>query len=159
MNDDNELRKQLVNLLLKRQAHMIFEDAVADFPLEHMNTRPPNCDYSFWQLLEHMRICQRDIIDYIKADDYAWPSFPEDYWPAETAVADPELWQKTIADFCDDRQELADLINDADIDLLAPLPNSGAHKHNIVREIHIIAAHNAYHTGEFGILRQIMGLW
>lgn len=159
MNDDKELRKQLVAMLTIRQAHMDFEDAVANFPEEHINTRPPKCDYSFWHLLEHMRICQKDILDYIQADDYSWPDFPADLWPDKSAETDLAGWQQTIGSFHADRQALVDIINDPDVDLLAPLPNSGKYRHNILREINIIAGHNAYHTGELGILRQIMGLW
>ena len=159
MYDDNELRTQLARMLTVRQAHMDFEDAVADFPIAHINTRPPNCEYSFWHLLEHLRICQRDILDYIIADDYQWPDFPDDLWPdkgVETALAD---WQQTINQFLADRQALVAIINDPDIDLFAPLSNSGEHQHNIVREINIIANHNAYHTGELGVLRQLLELW
>ena len=68
-------------------------------------------------------------------------------------------WQQTIENFYADRQKLADIINNPNVDLFAPLPNSGEHQHNILREINIIANHNAYHTGEFGVLRQVMGLW
>ena len=156
---NKELRNQLVRMLTIRQAHMDFVDAVANFPEAHMNTQLPNADYSFWHLLEHIRICQKDILDYIVADDYHWPTFPVDLWPDKTAVASPTDWQNTIDQFIADRQALVDIINDPDTDLFAPLPNSGEHQHNILREINIIANHNAYHTGEIGILRQTRGLW
>lgn len=159
MNNEAALRKQLVNLLTVRQAHMDFADAVADFPAEHINTRPTNCDYTFWHLLEHMRICQRDILDYIQSTDYKWLTFPDDLWPDNTAKTDHAGWQQTIANFRADRQELVEIINDPETDLFAPLPNSGEHRHNILREINIVASHNAYHTGELAILRQVMGLW
>jgi hypothetical protein len=159
MNDEQELRNQLARLLTFRQAHMDFEDAVADFPEEHINTRPPNCDYTFWHLLEHLRICQKDILDYIISDDYHWPTFPDDLWPDRAAETDLAGWQQTVESFIDDRHKLVDIIQDPDVDLFAPLPNSGEHQHNILREIHIIASHNAYHTGELGVFRQIMGLW
>ncbi|MCA9927324.1 MAG: DinB family protein [Anaerolineales bacterium] len=159
MTEDKELRNQLVHLLTVRQAHMDFEDAVADFPAEHINTRPPNCDYTFWHLLEHLRICQKDILDYIVSDNYQWPDFPNDLWPDKTAVTDSTGWQQTIAAFTADRQKLVAIINDPSVDLFAPLPNSGEHQHNILREINIVASHNAYHTGELGVLRQTMGLW
>ena len=77
MNDD-ALREQLVNLLIRRQAHMDFEDAVADFPPEQVNSRPPNCDYTFWHLLEHMRLTQKDILDYVEAEEYQWLAWPDD---------------------------------------------------------------------------------
>jgi len=159
MGNEVALRQQLVNLLTVRQAHMDFEDAVADFPEEHINTRPANCDYTFWHLLEHMRICQKDILDYIQSTEYQWLTFPDDLWPDKSAKTDLAGWRQTIANFREDRQMLATIINDPGTDLFAPLQNSGEHRHNILREINIVASHNAYHTGELGILRQIMGLW
>jgi hypothetical protein len=159
MDDSTELRNQLVRMLTIRQAHMDIEDAVADFPEEHINTRPTNCDYSFWHLLEHLRLAQEDIIAYILADAYQWPNFPDDYWPDKSTVTDLAGWQQTINQFTADRQKLAEIINDPDVDLFSALPNSGKYQHNILREINIIANHNAYHIGELGILRQVMGLW
>ena len=159
MNNDQELRGQLTRMLTARQAHMDFEDAVANFPRDFINTRPPNCDYRFWHLLEHMRICQKDILDYIQSDHYTWPNFPNDLWPDQAAITDPAGWQKTIEAFLADRQALTTIINDPSVDLFAPLPNSGKDQHNILREINIVASHNSYHTGELGILRGVMGLW
>ena len=159
MSQDNTLREQLVALLAVRQAHMDFEDAVADFPAEHINSRAPNCEYTFWHLLEHIRICQKDILDYIESDSYVWPNFPVDLWPDQAAETDWAGWQHTIERFYADRQALVDIIEHPDTDLFAPLPNSGEHQHTILREINVIASHNAYHTGELGIMRQVMGLW
>jgi hypothetical protein len=159
MNNDQELRNQLVRMLTIRQAHMDFEDAVADFPVEQINTPLPNSPYTFWHLLEHLRICQKDILDYIQATDYDWPNFPDDLWPEPAAQTDLAGWQQTIAQFYADRKKLVDILNDPAIDLFAALPNSGDYQHNIVREINIIACHNAYHTGELAIVRQVMGLW
>jgi len=159
MSEDRELRNQLARMLIVRQAHMDFKDAVADFPEEHINTRPPNVGYSFWHLLEHMRLAQLDILEYIQADDYRWPSFPDDYWPEVTAETDLAGWRRTIDDFLAGRQQLVAIVNNPEVDLFAPLPNSGEHGHNILREINIVANHNAYHTGELGILRGVMGLW
>ena len=156
---DHELRTQLVRMLTIRQAHMDFVDAVANFPKTHINSRPPNCDYTFWHLLEHLRICQKDILDYIQSDQYHWPNFPDDLWPEKSAMTDFSGWQQTIAQFLSDREQLVAIINDPAVDLFAPLPNSGHHQHNILREINIIANHNAYHTGELGILRGVLGLW
>ncbi len=159
MNNDKELRNQLTRMLTIRQAHIDFEDAVADFPVEYINTRPPNCDYTFWHLLEHIRMCQKDILAYIQSDQYQWPNFPDDFWPDKSTKTDLAGWQRTIENFYTDRQKLAGIINDPAVGLFTPLSNSGKHKHNIVREVNIIASHNAYHTGEFGVLRHVMGLW
>jgi hypothetical protein len=159
MHDDQELRKQLVHLLTVRQAHMDFEDAVANFPEEHINTTPSNSEYTFWGLVEHMRLGQKDILDYIQSDSYQWHTFPDDYWPDKSAETDLAGWQRTIDSFYADRRTLADIVNEPNVDLFAPLPNSGEHKHNILREINIIASHNAYHTGELAVLRHVMGIW
>jgi hypothetical protein len=159
MFQSQELRTQLVNLLTVRQAHMDFEDAVAAFPADQINTFPPNCPYSFWHLLEHLRICQKDILDYIESTSYAWPNFPDDLWPAQSATTDAAGWQATIDQFLADRRRLVAIVSDPATDLFAPLPNSGEYRHNILREINIIGSHNAYHTGELAILRSALGLW
>jgi hypothetical protein len=138
---------------------MDFEDAVADFPADQINTILPNGDYTFWHLLEHIRICQKDILEYTHSDEYQWPNFPDDLWPDKSAETDLAGWQRTIEQFYADRQKLAEIVNDPAVDLFAPLPNSGEHQHNILREINIIANHNAYHTGELAIMRQVLGLW
>lgn len=157
--NDKELRHQLVRLLTVRQAHMDFEDAVKDFPMEHINTKIPNCDYTFWHLLEHIRICQIDILEFIVSDAYQWKNFPDDMWPDRTAEATPADWQETINHFFTDRQKLVDVINDPSRDLFARLPNNRDQDINIVREIHTVSSHNAYHTGELGIARHVLGLW
>ena len=158
MNPDLVLREQLTNLLMERQAHMIFEDAVANFPEEQINSRPPNLDYSFWHLLEHIRFCQYDILDYIQNPDYVTPPFPDGYWPNKGKDCTVEDWQQTIEQFHTDRQALLTIIENPETDLYSPIPH-GWDGHNILREIHIVADHNAYHIGEFGILRQMLNLW
>ncbi|KAA3644684.1 MAG: DinB family protein [Chloroflexi bacterium] len=157
--NDKELRQQLANLLTARQAHMDFEDAVANFPEKDINTTPPNCEYTFWHLIEHLRLTQRDILEYITEDDYEWPTEHGLMWPAQDATTDLAGWRKSIDDFIADRQTLLEMIQNPATDLFAPLPNSGDYQHNILREINVIAAHNAYHTGELGILRQVVGNW
>ena len=159
MTDNEALRQELTHLLIKRQAHLDFEDAVANFPEVHINTVPPGCNYSFWQVLEHLRICQKDILDYIESDRYKWLKFPDDLWPETSFKADGARWQKTIDDFLANRQALVDIVNNPDTDLFAPLPNSGEHKHTILREINVIGSHNAYHTGGLVIMRQSLGIW
>lgn len=158
MSSDEIVRQQLVNLLEARQAHMLFEDAVKDFPLAHINTRPPNVSYSFWHLLDHIRFCQWDILDYIVNPNYQYVEWPKGYWPDPAKDTDAEGWQHTIQQFYDDRKALVKLALDPATDLYAQIPH-GEKGHNIVREINVVASHNAYHIGEFGILRQVMGLW
>ncbi len=155
---DSHTRQQLVNLLTLRQAHMIFEDAIKDFPAAHYNTYPGGLEYTFWHLLEHLRICQWDILDYINNPNYIELKFPDDLWPDRAAKADKAVWQTTIDRFQADRAALVDLVQNPQTDLSAPIPH-GYDGHTILREILIVADHNAYHIGEFGILRHIAGLW
>ena len=158
MDNDSSVRQQLINLLIKQQAHMSFENAVAGFPESHINTRPANVEYTFWHLIEHLRFCQWDILDYIVNPDYAAASFPEGYWRDPASTTTMSGWQQTIDQFIADRQALVDIIKNPATDLYAQLPHGYA-GHNIIREIHVVADHNAYHIGELGILRQVMGIW
>lgn len=155
---DQHSRGQLVNLLTVRQAHMIFEDAVAGFPLEHINTHPTGLEYTFWHLLEHLRICQWDILDYCRNPNYKELNFPDDLWPARDALTDAAGWQHTIDQFLSDQAAFVALIQNPSTDLYAPIPH-GYGGHTILREVLVVADHNAYHIGEFGILRQVMHIW
>ncbi|MCY4466620.1 MAG: DinB family protein [Chloroflexi bacterium] len=157
MNDPH-LRQQLVNALTVRQAHQSFDDVIADFPAAHFNTQPPGLPYTFWHLLEHMRIAQADILDYIQNPDYVSMKFPEDYWSPPDSQADKAGWWNTIARFKTDLAALVAIAQDQDRDLIAQIPH-GHPGHSILREILIVAAHNAYHIGEFGSLRGTQGLW
>jgi hypothetical protein len=155
---DSLLRQQLVNLLTKAQAHMTFEDAVRDFPPDHMNTRPAGLEYTFWHLLEHLRICQWDILDYIRNPDYGELKFPDDLWPARDAMTDRPGWQQTIDRFLADRAALVAIVEDRETDLFRQIPH-GYPGHHVAREILVVADHNAYHVGELAALRQLIGAW
>ena len=156
--NDQHIRQQLVNALSARQAHQQFETAIAGFPPGRINTKPPNAPYSFWQLLEHMRIAQADILDYIENPDYQYLTFPDDYWRPADDQADGAAWRGTIDNFLADRDALIAIVQDPARDLTAQIPH-GENGHTILREILVVAAHNAYHIGEFGILRGTLGLW
>ncbi len=151
------LREQALALIDGRGAHMPYDDAVADFPAEAINRRPPNVAYTPWHLLEHLRLTQRDILDYIRNPAHQSPPWPAGYWPAADAIATPEQFQATIDGFKSDRTALRALVADPQTDLLATLP--GTPGHTILREARLVGDHNAYHIGEFAILRQVMGTW
>jgi hypothetical protein len=153
---EQHIRAQLVNMLTVGQAHMTFEDAIRSFPPDEINARAANVEYTFWHLLEHLRLCQIDILDYIRNPNYQEPHFPDDLWPARDAVTDEAGWQKTIQQFLEDRAALVAVINDPKTDLYSQIPH-GYEGHTILREILVVADHNAYHIGEFGILRHIQG--
>ena len=155
---DQHVRIQVINLLTLGQAHMTFEEAVRDFPLDDINTCVDQVEYTFWHLLEHLRICQWDILDYMRNPNYKELTFPDDLWPVREAVIDETGWQKTIQQFLADRAELVAIIDDPQTDLYSPIPH-GYDGHTIFREIIVVADHNAYRIGEFGILRHIKGHW
>lgn len=157
MKNDQALRGQLLQLLRGGNAHMSLDQTVADFPPEDMNTFPPDVSYTPWHLLEHIRLSQQDIVNFIENPDYQWPNFPDDYWPGLTEQADGPVWQATLQGIRDDLQKLIRLVEDPETDLYSDLPHAAGY--NILREVLIVADHNAYHIGEFGILRQVMGTW
>ncbi len=156
-NPDAELRKQLLALLRGGNAHMPLEDAVADFPMEAANRQPPNVSYTPWHLLEHLRLTQWDILDFIRNPNYVYRKWPEDYWPAPGEQADAVKWRDTISRFQADQDALASIVQDPAVDLTADLAHAPGY--NILREILVVSDHNAYHIGEFAILRQVMGTW
>jgi hypothetical protein len=153
----DHVRRQLIDLLDAEGAHMPFEAAVAAFPDEGINQRVPHSDYTPWHLLEHIRFAQVDILDYIRDRAYLEPTWPDEYWPPRAATATPAEFKATIDAFKRDRAALRDLVADPATDLFSALPDTPGH--TIFREIRIIGAHNAYHIGEFAILRQVMGTW
>jgi hypothetical protein len=157
MDQEQLIRKQLVTLLNSEEAHMCFAEAVADFPAEFMNTRPPNVSYTPWHLLEHMRLAQWDILDFIRNPKYVAPEWPAGYWPPTDSEADPIAWHNTIKQFESDRRALQNLVLDLDTDLYVPIPHGQGQ--TIFREILVVSDHNAYHLGEFAILRQVMSTW
>jgi len=153
----DELRAQLLDLLDGHGAHMTFEEAVADFPVEAMNRRPPNVDYSTWHLVEHLRLTQRDMLEYASDAGYTPRAWPADYWPDPQAEATAEDWAASVSGFGEDRAALRGLAADPERDLLAPMPLTPGR--SLLRAVRIIADHNAYHVGELAILRQVMGTW
>jgi len=157
MESDKVVREQLLSLLRGGNAHMNFEQVVADFPIQNINTKPPNVSYTPWYLLEHLRIAQWDILEFIRDPKHVSPAWPEGYWQPENEEADQAKWEKTIRDFQADMETLQDMVVDQQIDLYAPILH--APDYTILREILLVADHNAYHIGEFAILRQVMDNW
>src|SRR5690554_1972842 len=157
MPDDSALRKQLLALLRGGNAYPPFDRIIADFPLDRINERPPNVGYSPWELLEHMRITQWDILEFTRNPDHVSSSWPEGHWPPPGEEADALRWQETINAFRADRRALEAMVQDPNVDLTADLPHAPGY--NVLREVLVAADHNAYHLGEFGILRQVMGTW
>lgn len=157
MESDRLLREHLAELLAHGHAHMSFAEAVAEYPMERINALFPHGSYSAWHLLEHLRLTQWDILDFIRNPRYQEPTWPQDYWPASDHQATPDDWQKTIQSFLADQQALLAITQDPNTDLWAPIPQGTGQ--TIVREIMVVVDHNAYHIGEFAIMRQAMETW
>jgi hypothetical protein len=158
MDTDKTLRDHLLALLRGRQAAMNFDDVVADFPPDKMNVFAPNVSYTPWHVVEHLRITQWDILDYMRNPNYREIEWPKDYWPPKNATADVEAWQQTIQSFRRDMDQIKSIVTDPKTDFYTPIPH-GYGGHTILREVLLVADHNAYHVGELGLLRQILDAW
>lgn len=151
------LRLELLELLGGQGARMPLEAVVAAFPDEAINRRAPNVACSPWHLLEHIRLAQHDLLAYIRDREYLEPAWPDEYWPAPDATATPADFARTVAAIREEQQAIHDLVAASTTDVLAVIP--GTPGHTILREVRLLADHNAFHLGEFAILRQVMGTW
>jgi DinB superfamily len=156
MSAADDIREQVLSSF-RGATERRFEEAVKDFPAEAMNVRPPNVDYTPWELLEHLRISQLDILEYVRNPKYVSPQWPDGYWPAKGSAAAAAQWAASVDQFRADRQALEAMASDPNIDLLLPMPHTPGH--TVMRELLLDAGHSSYHLGEFGILRQVMQTW
>ena len=151
------LRSHLIKLLDWGDAHVDFDSAVEGIPAELRGERPRGLPYSPWQLLEHMRLAQRDILDFCRDPDYTQPKWPDDYWPRTDDPPSTEEWEESVAAFRADRQALQDLIADPALDLFGQVPRGQGQTY--LREALLVADHNAYHLGELVAVRRLLGAW
>jgi hypothetical protein len=151
------LREQLIKLLSWQDAHVNFDDAVANVPEEKQGVRPERLPYSLWQLLEHLRVTQRDILDFCSNPSYTAPKWPDDYWPKSISPPTTEAWQESVDAFRADRASLADLVRDPTLDLYEKIPHGEGQTY--LREVLLVADHSAYHVGEFVAVRRLLGTW
>jgi hypothetical protein len=154
---DRVVREQLLHLLRGGNAHLTFDQAVDAFPPASINARARRVGYSPWQLLEHLRLAQWDILEFIRNPAHVSPAWPEGYWPPAHEEADRARWQQTIEAIRADLAALEAIVEDPATDLYADLPHAAGY--TVLREILLVADHNAYHIGEFAILRQVMDTW
>ena len=154
-----ELRKQLVDLLRGGQAHATFDEAIKDFPVEHRSTVPANLPYSAWQLLEHLRIAQRDILNFSAppTGGYHPLKWPDSYWPESPEPPSAHAWDATIAAIRKDLEHFEALISKPEADLFKPFRWGDGQ--NLLREALLVADHAAYHLGELVVLRRLLGVW
>jgi DinB superfamily len=153
------LRKQLIALLHGGQAHTTFDEAIKDLPAELRGTVPPNLPYSAWQLLEHLRITQRDILNFSAppTGGYHPIAWPDDYWPKSPQPPTIHAWDQSIAAIHSDLKHFIALIENPGADLYKPFRWGDGQ--NLLREALLIADHTAYHLGELIVLRRLLGVW
>ncbi|MGE5245181.1 MAG: DinB family protein [Betaproteobacteria bacterium] len=154
---EDTLREHLVRLLEWHDAHADFDGAVADLPSEARGRTPKGAPYSPWQLLEHLRIAQHDILDFCRNPQYREMDWPDDYWPSSAAPASDADWDGSVAAFRRDRAALQALARDPKIDLSAKIPHGSGQTY--LREILLAADHAAYHVGELVLVRRLLGVW
>jgi len=149
--------KALKELLNGGHAHATFEDAVKDLPVKLRGEVPENMPYSIWQLVEHIRITQWDILEFSRNPEHESPSWPDEYWPKEKAPKDAHAWNDSIAQVKQERKEFIKLLEAPDADLYTPFAHGTGQ--NLLREAMLIADHTSYHTGEIIVLRRLLGAW
>lgn len=156
MDKDEALRKHLQKILDWQDAHVGFDTAVEGIPLDLRGVQPKGLPYSLWQILEHIRLCQRDILDFCRNPDYKEPNF-EEFWPKESAPPIAEAWNESIGEFRSDRDSLKKLATDSNVDLFAKIPHGTGQTY--LRELLLVADHNAYHVADLVAVRRILGIW
>ncbi|MGD0230024.1 MAG: DinB family protein [Syntrophorhabdales bacterium] len=156
MNYDSIVREELLALLAGGNAHMGFDDAVPGFPMEDINRKVPQGTYTVWHLLEHMRIVQWDILEFVRNPGHVSPEFPKGYWPERDKSATRTEWEQSVEGFRRDLKALEEIVEDPRTSFFTPLPH--ARDYTVFREILLAADHNAYHVGEFVSLRRVLDM-
>ena len=151
------MRTQLAKALDWGEAHADFDKAVKDFPVDLRGRTVDGLPYSAWQLLEHLRIAQRDILDFSTSAKYVEKTWPDDYWPADPAPPDAGAWDRSVAAFRRDRSRLKKLTADPTINLAKKVPHGDGETY--LREILLVLDHNAYHVAELVTMRRLLGAW
>src|SRR5947209_15732560 len=151
---DRALREHLLYLLRGGGAHIKFEEVVKDFPVELINRKAEGVPYTPWQLLEHMRIAQWDILEFSRNPKHVSPDWPEGYWPGKSIEADADAWRKSVESFSEDLSAMLALVEDTSTDLYAPIPHGEGQ--TVLREALLVADHNAYHLGALVTLRRAL---
>jgi hypothetical protein len=148
----NILREQLGSALKGDQAHLDFLSALKDFPVDMRGHKPAGAPHSAWQLLEHLRIAQHDILEFSRNPKYKSPKWPEGYWPDEEMAPDAQAWDASIEAFKKDARAFARLIQSEEHDLFKPFAHGDGQ--NLLREALVLAAHNSYHLGQLVFLKK-----
>jgi hypothetical protein len=151
---DKPLREHVQYLLKGEGAHISFEDLIADFPVKKCGERIEGLPYTAWQVLEHIRIAQWDILEFSRNREHVSPKWPEGYWPGPNELGNETLWNESVEKFRADLKQMAELAADPDHDLFAKIPHGSGQ--TILREALLVADHNAYHLGALAVMSRML---
>ena len=154
---EKAVREQVIELLNRGNAHATFHQVIDGFPVDKAGERPAGSPHSAWELLEHMRIAQKDILLFSRSADYVSPEWPKDYWPKSAAPNGPDEWKRSVADFQADLAEFTSLLRDEKNDLHRKFPWGDGQ--TLLREALVLADHNSYHLGQLVMVRRLLGNW
>ncbi len=153
-NEIASLRTLLVDAMRGHHAHIDFASAIENFPVEARGVKPAGAPHSAWQLLEHMRIAQHDILEFSRNPQHKSPKWPEGYWPNTEAPPDAKAWDTTVKAFQQDAREMEKLVHDPQHDLYKPIPHGDGQ--TLLREVLLVANHNSYHLGQLVFLKKML---
>jgi hypothetical protein len=154
---DHALHAQLAAVLAWEDAHVGFDRAVAGVPVELRGRVPKGALHSLWQLVEHLRLAQRDILEFCTDPAYTERRWPDDYWPVDPAPPSTRAWSTSLKGYALDRAALQALAANRTIDLFAQIPHGSGQTY--LREILLVADHAAYHIGQIVLVRRMLGIW
>ena len=157
VTSDAALRQHLLYLLRGGGAHASFDQAFARFPAKLRGVTAPGASHTAWQILEHLRLAQWDILEFSRNPKHVSPKFPEGYWPRTAAPPDKTAWARSLAAFRADLKAMQKLVQSPATDLFAAIPHGDGQ--TVLREALLVADHNAYHLGELVLLRRLLGAW
>jgi hypothetical protein len=157
MNSNESLREELDRLLSGKGAHADFDAAVAELPAKLRGVRPEGAQHSAWEVLEHLRIAQHDMLEFSRDARHESPKWPEGYWPKSPAPPKADDWDKSVKAFKHDLAAMRKLVSDAGSELFTPFAHGEGQ--TLLREALQLADHNAYHLGEMVLLRRLLGVW
>lgn len=155
--DEKVLTRELINLLTKEQAHVSLEDSLKDLKPENRAKKPKEGLHSVWDELEHIRITQEDILQYMIDPEWKSPSWPDEYWPADRDKVSDEEWNESVKQCISDRDEMVKILKDKGAYITEKIPH--AQVHTYLREILITAQHNSYHIAQIVLIRKMLGNW
>ena len=154
MKKTGPVRQHVTDLLTKAEAHIDLRDALKNFPSELRGSKPEGAPHTPWQLLEHIRIAQSDILEFTRSAKHKSPKWPDEYWPKAEAPPDVKAWDKSVKQVLADLEAITELVSDPKRDLTGKIPHGDGQ--TLLREALLVADHNAYHLGQLVMVRRIL---